>query len=372
MSKSKTNALDALRALIAERQQYDQWISTLESKRDATAEHVFNRVYSDYKSRLDRVVGEIRGHAEELQLSIAALSSRLGDVAKDEEAKRDEMSEAELRAAVGEYDVGQWESMQADAKRQLDKIAGDRGSLEAQLAELESIRKLSEVTAPADEGAAPVSGGKAEAVKAEPAKTEVPKPEAPRAEQPQPASATHVTESKVEGPTTFVRADRAEESGARKQFSDAGWPARDLVETVPAADTRQRPTPAKPSSRPFEPKPAGPQLVETAVSPEQASVAASQAAPTQTFASNMDSSVAAPRPSATPVAPPPTPTPPRKKRDTPSGKDAQISSGFSKPIRTPADARPEVNKTLKCPECGTPNYPTEWYCERCGGELATM
>ena len=68
----------------------------------------------------------------------------------------------------------------------------------------------------------------------------------------------------------------------------------------------------------------------------------------------------------------PTPTPPRKKRDTPSGKDAQISSGFTKPVRTPAEARPEVNKTLKCPECGTPNYPTEWYCERCGGELATM
>jgi uncharacterized OB-fold protein len=38
----------------------------------------------------------------------------------------------------------------------------------------------------------------------------------------------------------------------------------------------------------------------------------------------------------------------------------------------PPDSRPEVNKTLKCPECGTANYPTEWYCERCGGELATM
>jgi Rubredoxin-like zinc ribbon domain (DUF35_N) len=32
----------------------------------------------------------------------------------------------------------------------------------------------------------------------------------------------------------------------------------------------------------------------------------------------------------------------------------------------------DATKTLKCPECGTPNYPTEWYCERCGGELATM
>ena len=31
-----------------------------------------------------------------------------------------------------------------------------------------------------------------------------------------------------------------------------------------------------------------------------------------------------------------------------------------------ADSR----KTLPCAECGTLNLPTEWYCERCGGELA--
>ncbi|HEY0528288.1 MAG TPA: hypothetical protein VGD02_05630 [Gemmatimonadaceae bacterium] len=36
------------------------------------------------------------------------------------------------------------------------------------------------------------------------------------------------------------------------------------------------------------------------------------------------------------------------------------------------DSRSEQHKTLKCPECGAANYPTEWYCERCGGELATM
>lgn len=36
------------------------------------------------------------------------------------------------------------------------------------------------------------------------------------------------------------------------------------------------------------------------------------------------------------------------------------------------DPRLEQHKTLKCPECGAANYPTEWYCERCGGELATM
>jgi uncharacterized OB-fold protein len=29
-------------------------------------------------------------------------------------------------------------------------------------------------------------------------------------------------------------------------------------------------------------------------------------------------------------------------------------------------------KTLKCQECSTMNYPTEWYCERCGAELAAL
>ena len=29
-------------------------------------------------------------------------------------------------------------------------------------------------------------------------------------------------------------------------------------------------------------------------------------------------------------------------------------------------------KTLKCSECGAMNYPTEWYCERCGAELASL
>ncbi|HJU89787.1 MAG TPA: hypothetical protein VJ672_10370 [Gemmatimonadaceae bacterium] len=36
------------------------------------------------------------------------------------------------------------------------------------------------------------------------------------------------------------------------------------------------------------------------------------------------------------------------------------------------DMPPEQVKTLKCQECATLNYPTEWYCERCGAELAAL
>jgi uncharacterized OB-fold protein len=36
------------------------------------------------------------------------------------------------------------------------------------------------------------------------------------------------------------------------------------------------------------------------------------------------------------------------------------------------EQRAEQEKTLLCSECGTANYPTEWYCERCGAELAAL
>ena len=44
----------------------------------------------------------------------------------------------------------------------------------------------------------------------------------------------------------------------------------------------------------------------------------------------------------------------------------------------PAPDAPEASgaadsgKSLRCEGCGTPNFPSEWYCERCGGELAAV
>jgi hypothetical protein len=59
------------------------------------------------------------------------------------------------------------------------------------------------------------------------------------------------------------------------------------------------------------------------------------------------------------------------------GTGAPPSTAVATPPSVPKtggtqDPRSEQHKTLKCPECGAANYPTEWYCERCGGELATM
>ncbi|HEX6864450.1 MAG TPA: hypothetical protein VF414_16595, partial [Thermoanaerobaculia bacterium] len=64
----------------------------------------------------------------------------------------------------------------------------------------------------------------------------------------------------------------------------------------------------------------------------------------------------------------------------PSGGAARVSDAGSKPTEEPpkvvsGNERPSqaaAPKTLKCGECGTLNRPTEWYCERCGAELAAL
>lgn len=53
-----------------------------------------------------------------------------------------------------------------------------------------------------------------------------------------------------------------------------------------------------------------------------------------------------------------------------SGAQYQIDEGATP--ETPLDADAEVEKTLRCRDCGTMNLATEWYCENCGGELAAV
>ena len=306
MSKAKTNALDALRALIAERQQYDQWISTLEAKREGTPQHVFERVHNDYRGRLERVVGEIRGHAEELQLSISTLSARLVEVAREEDTRREGLQEAELRAAVGEYEPSQWDEIRSEAEAALEKIAADRVSLDSQLSELRAIQKLSEIgPGGPPEGA---SVAQASSVVADiPVETQRPSVEpAPRALERESAPVAETSQSNT---------------SAGHRSGTAAAPVR------PAAEPNQgsaveRPPASAPQSVPLEPIAAA------------ASVAAGAASKPRTMKS-------------------------------PTGGVQAVRA------RTEG-SRPDSAKTLKCPECGTPNYPTEWYCERCGGELATM
>jgi hypothetical protein len=70
--------------------------------------------------------------------------------------------------------------------------------------------------------------------------------------------------------------------------------------------------------------------------------------------------------SGLPLIMPDAPAPPRAEPRFPQAGHRDSVPSYLK------ESPPEQVKTLKCQECGTLNYPTEWYCERCGAELAAL
>jgi hypothetical protein len=118
-------------------------------------------------------------------------------------------------------------------------------------------------------------------------------------------------------------------------------------DSVPPPKPRATPqgTPTTRSSGPSAPR-ATPSAVPAAAPPPAAPSPAPVAASTSGESAAVPAATASPRPTETP--PLGVPNQPRK------------------------SAMAEQPKTLKCAECGTMNFPSEWYCERCGAELTIV
>ncbi|CAN5276630.1 hypothetical protein BH23GEM2_BH23GEM2_02260 [soil metagenome] len=119
----------------------------------------------------------------------------------------------------------------------------------------------------------------------------------------------------------------------------------------------------------------GPPPAAAAVAPPDAT---RTARPTQQPAAAPTSSS-----TATAAAPPAPATPPPAALQPPKPRPEPVSAPAAAPARAPKPApgkrsdpaqrqREGQEKTLMCNECGTANYPTEWYCEACGAELSTL
>jgi hypothetical protein len=120
----------------------------------------------------------------------------------------------------------------------------------------------------------------------------------------------------------------------------------------------------------------------TTGSPPPASAAVAPADATRTAPRPQHAAAPASSSTATAAAPPgplapPAAARPAKPQPEPAAAAATIPARAPKPApgkrSDPAQRQREgQEKTLMCNECGTANYPTEWYCEACGAELSTL
>lgn len=307
MTMPDDKSMDALHEMLAERSRYEGWLAQLDQKRSSTPLHVLERVRADYTARLESVTTQLRGRAVDLEATVAALQTRLDGLAKDEELRRDERAETELRSSVGELSDEAANDTISACDEAINSLVAQRQSVGEELSTLKGVlvRVLQA-----------------------------------------PATPAPVAEDLVS--------------------VDALAPTGDHVAVAPtpppAPAPRQAPSPAAAEELEFLRSVVSPSAEETHQTPQNAQAPAS---------AQQSNDLLQPPPLAAP------------RRATPIGNASAIRDPLRAvageasltPGNMPAflkDIPSEQVKTLKCQECGTMNYPTEWYCEKCGGELAAM
>jgi hypothetical protein len=303
-------ALSVVSGLMEERRRYETWLTALEARRATTPETVFARVHADYSARLDAVIAQLTSHTEGLRGELTSLAARLVSLKERQQQVREERAEAELRAHVGELSATDWEQTAAAGDARIAALTASFAALE------EELRRTRELLTDAER---PVTTGSSMAA----------------------------------------------------------------VPATPVADTAEGAVHVPAATAPLaSSEPAAPVRSRTGSFDELAFLS-----------SVVDTPGGAPEPAA---PPPPAPSAAPARRDTYAAraKDDQIenldgAAGAALVARTGGERPMAANisgnnpiiikdkpmegaKSLKCAECGAMNFPTEWYCERCGAELASL
>ncbi len=373
--------LVAVSALMDERHRFEGWITALEARRATTPEHVFKRVHADYSARLEAVITNLTTHTEGLRREMEALSGRLSGIGEERQRAEDERAEAELRAHVGELSGADWEGTKAGSDATLAELSGRHSEVEQEL------RKTRELL---DAAQRPVTPATSHAAEPDPSASEAPATANASSEK------THTAANAAAAPpVTEPRKSGAIAAAAEK-----------VAQALNAAD-------AAPATPQQVPRPSPLRIIHQTPAPGML--------PIEQHALDMDEPIApttAPRPAArkssfdelaflssvvdTPsgaIEPAPTDQADEKtRRDsfalrtkdesisnlTEKGSSPLVGSNADVPSTESTASRSRMDamvgrdalvdgaKTLKCSECGSMNYPTEWYCERCGAELASL
>jgi hypothetical protein len=272
----------SIEGLLEQRAQYEQWLTKLEGAANNAPAAVRSKIRGDYEARLRGVIEQLRGHAATITGELERHQSSQSELDGQRRQAEEELAEAEVRYAVGEYTEDEWQRIRGESDGRLHGLREQLGSVGKEITRLAEVQHL-------------IGGAKP----ATPAPTPAP------AAQPEPP-ASDMIERSPPPPPPPVDDEPLVPTIRTTQPKSAPAPVDELAFLKSVADED-----LKPASRRSNPG------------------AASQ-----------------PHSGSRAVDAPPAPSEGRK------------------------SGAPGVAKTLKCGECGTLNRPTEWYCERCGAELA--
>jgi hypothetical protein len=286
----------------------------------------------------------LAAHRQSIEEEQTSLASRLSLLKAEEQLRRDERAELELRTHVGELAGNEAEEAFRAVDEVIETLVVEKAELDRRIAALSSLLELRPREAPAP---APVTAPAPAPVAAQaPAPAEKvahPEPPAPR------STGESFDELAFLNQVVGEKDRRGQSAGDR---AGSQQPAAPQPTAAPPPSASQRPVPKAP---PVQQQPSA------------------QAAPIQPAAAAKQP---AQPPSVTPDEPPVSESLLAGLGESRGRISSEPPFAANVPANTPIVLRTvtaaEQSKTLKCGECGTMNYPTEWYCERCGAELAAL
>jgi hypothetical protein len=303
MAKATPETDATIESLLQQRAQYEQWLARLDSAGDKAPPAVRAKVRSDYEARLRGVIDQLRGHATTIAEELDRHKGTQAGLDQQRRHAEEELAEAEVRHAVGEYTEDEWRRISDESSERLGRLRGELGGVGQEIARLAEVQGLiGGAPKPAEPAAAPPTPVAA-----------APEPEPEREPEPEPVMEAPQPPPPV--PTAAKAVPKASPPPARAPEITHGTPPGDelaFLKSV-APEEERKPAPAGGQSRRHSnPGPSGSAATRTSDAPSTTG------------------------------------------QTTAPGKAGAAG----------------VAKTLKCGECGTLNRPTEWYCERCGAELA--
>jgi hypothetical protein len=315
-----------IEALLQERTRFQQWLAKLDSSAGSAPAAVRAKVRADYQGRLQAVIEQLKSHADTIRSALDRHQGEQKELAGRRFEAEEALAEAEVRHLVGEYADDAWDQMRAQTTQTIESLQAELERVGKEIERLMEVQGfIAEPPPPEPEGVEP------EALEPEPVPIAELEPAGPRPAPP--------IEMLPDPTPDFAAA--------------AGSPQS--LDAVPDF------APAAPGAPRFVPKPAvepargRPPVAAPAAGPRPAAVPADELAFLKSVAG--DDRRTAPRRSGETARPE---TPP----------EPAVTTAAPQPSAKPGQA--SQAKTLKCGECGTLNRPTEWYCERCGAELAAL
>jgi hypothetical protein len=333
MADTNSNTGAPIEALLRERARYNEWLAKLDSASSGVPHAVRDKVRSDYDGRLRRVMEELKSHAAAIRDELARHRSAHADLESRRSAAEEALAEASVRHTVGEYSDDEWRRLSEETSQALGLVQADLAKVRAEITRLVEVQGLI-ADRPTVSGA-PVTVS------------------APAPSPISPSSPTGAAAPSLVSPSTPLASPSA----------DAAATAAPNIDMLP--DPTPDVSAAASSTLPIESVPAPPAPPVAAAAPrfvprpaaEPARPRAGGGAPVDELA--FLKSVSA---DALPGG----------------GNSGQSTRRSGETPRADTAAEPPAAggknqaKTLKCGECGTLNRPTEWYCERCGAELAAL